>query len=415
MLRAYKYRIYPTEEQKVFFAKTFGSVRVVYNWALDLKKKRYEEQKETVRYTELSRLLTVEFKKEHEWLKEVNAQSLQSSLRHLDTAYQNFFSRKASYPKFKSKHDRQSFHNPQHCFVDFKNGLLTIPKVKGIKIRLHRKFRGDRIHNVIISKNRDGRYYASILVDTYEAPVPVSPVTSETTIGIDMGLHTFAVCSNGEVFDAPHFLKKEQKKLKHLSRMLSKKQKGSKRFEKTKTSIARVHAKIARKRTDNIHKITYWLTHENQVQTICVEDLDVRQMSRNKLLSYDVADAGIGQFLETLRYKCEWYGINYIKIGRDAPSSQRCYDCGHIYDALKMGARKWCCPVCGAKHDRDLNASKNIRYYGLMQTLPAERRDVKPADCPLVDDRPCALKSNDRMNREKGGDLGVPEAPMSLA
>lgn len=316
MLRAYKYRIYPTEEQKVLFAKTFGCVRVVYNWGLDIKSNLYKESKESIGIVALTNRMKSELKTEKEWLKEVNSQSLQMALRNLDSAFQNFFRKNGKYPNFKSKHDRQSFHNPQHCSVDFDKGVLNIPKAKNIKAVFHRKFKSDKIHDVTISKDKDGRYFASILVDTSGKPLPKRAVTKETAIGIDTGLKTFAVCSNGEEFAAAHFLKEEKRKLKLLGRKLSKKKKGSKAFNETKQRIAKVHSKVANKRLDYLHKITHGLTHENQVGTICVEDLNVKGMVRNKHLAYDISDAGIGMFYNLLAYKCDWYGINLVEIGR---------------------------------------------------------------------------------------------------
>lgn len=414
MLRAYKYRIYPTEEQEVLFAKTFGCVRVVYNWGLDIKSNLYKDKKESIGLVALTNRMKSELKAEKEWLKEVNSQSLQMSLRNLDTAFQNFFKKNGKYPKFKSKHDRQSFHNPQHCSVDFKRGVLNIPKAKNIKAVFHRTFKGDKIHDVTISKEKDGIYYASILVDTFEKPLPKKPISEDTAIGIDTGLKTFAVCSNGMEFEAAHFLKAEKRKLKLLGRKLSKKQKGSKAFDETKKRIARVHSKVSRKRLDYLHKTTHRLTHENQVGTICVEDLNVKGMVRNKHLAYDISDAGIGIFYNMLAYKCKWYGINLVEIGRFHPSSKQCSCCGYINKALTLSVREWFCPKCGATHDRDYNASVNIKYIGLA-TLRMERAEVKPVECPLVDDRASAPKKQRHHEAGKTISKCNLEAPKSLA
>ena len=413
MLRAYKYRIYPTDEQKVLFAKTFGCVRVVYNWALDLKSNLYKENEISISRFELQTRLRDGLKREKEWLKEVNSQSLQYSLLQLDAAFKNFFKKNGKYPNFKSKHDRQSFHNPQHCSVDFKKGVLNIPKAKNIKTVFHRKFKGDKIHDVTISKDKDGRYYASILVDTFDKPLPKKLVTKETAIGIDTGLKTFAVCSNGEEFAATHFLKEEKRKLKLLGRKLSKKQKGSKAFNDTKQKIAKIHSRVVHKRMDYLHKITHRLTHENQVGTICVENLNVKGMLRNKHLAYDISDAGIGIFYTLLAYKCEWYGVNLVEIGRFQPSSKMCSCCGYINKALTLSVRNWTCPECGANHDRDYNASVNIKKFGL-ETLRMERAEVKPVECPLVDDRASAPKK--QRHREAGKAISKCnlEAPKSL-
>ncbi len=390
MLRAYRYRIHPNEEQKVLMAKTFGCVRFVYNWALGTKSKLWKEEKKNISCYELQKLMAATLRKEHEWLCEVSSHALQFSIRNMDAAYQNFFKHGAKYPNFKRKADRQSFHSNLTHSVDFKKGLLHVAKIRNIKTVFHRQFKGT-IKDVTICKEKDGRYYASILVDTAEQPLPKRPVSPDTTIGIDTGLKTFAVCSNGEEFETPHFQKKQKRKLKLLGRKLSKKQKGSRAFIRTKLRIARVHSKIARQRLDYQHKITHRLTHENQVGTICVEDLNVKGMVRNKHLAYDIIDAAIGEFYRQLKYKCEWYGVNYIEVGRFEPTSKTCSVCGWKYKDLKLRERSWVCPECGTHHDRDMNAAINIREFGL-KALLLEREEVKPVECPLVDDRPSGPK-----------------------
>ena len=400
MLKAYKYRIYPTDEQKVLFAKTFGCVRYVYNWALELTTKSYENHKKNVYRKDLQKLLSGQLKVENKWLTEVNSQSLTYALLNLERAYKNFFKGLMGYPTFKKKNERQSFHNHQNCSVDFHRGMLNIPKAKNIPIVYHRKFKCKKICDVVISKEKDGRYYASICVDTYDQELPKKNVTDDTTIGIDTGLKTFAVCSNGEKFESVHFLKAEKRKLKLLYRRFSKKQKGSKAFNEAKIRIAKVHSRVARKRIDYLHKITHRLTHENQVGTICVEDLNVKGMVRNKHLSYDISDAGIGIFYTLLAYKCQWYGVNLVKIGRFQPSSKQCSCCGYINNTLTLKIREWICPKCGIKHDRDCNASVNIKNFGLA-TLRMGRAKVKPVECPLVDDRASAPKKQRHNERGK--------------
>jgi len=385
MLRAYRYRIYPNEEQKVLMDKTFGCVRFVYNWALEAKKKAWEEERRNISQFSLEKMLTATLKKEKEWLREVSDHALRFSIKNMDAAYQNFFKHGAKYPKFKKRGDRQAFHSNHQHLVDFKKGLLHIAKIRNIKTVFHRPFKGT-IKDVTISKEKDGRYYASILVDTEQHPLPKRAVLPDTTIGIDAGLKTFAVCSNGEKFYAPHFQKQQKRKLKLLSRRLNKKEKDSRAFNETKQKIARLHSKIARQRMDYLHKITHRLTHENQVHTICVEDLDVKSMIFNKHISYDVNDAGIGMFYSMLAYKCEWYGVNLVKIGQFQPSSKQCSSCGYINKAQRWSDRSWVCPECGTRHDRDYNASVNIRNFGL-ETLLTGREEVKPVECPLVDDR----------------------------
>ena len=414
MLRAYKYRIYPTDEQKVLFAKTFGCCRFVYNWALNMKITAYKERKETLGNVYLTNLMKSELKAEHEWLSEVNSQSLQSALRNLDTAYTNFFRnpKAVGFPRFKLRKDRQSFLCPQHCRVDFEKGTITIPKAKDIPAVLHRKFKGT-VKAVTISMAPSGRYFASVLVDTDMRELPKSDVSRKTTLGIDLGIKSLAVCSDGCTFGNPKNLQKSLDRLAMLQKRLSRKKKGSANRNKARIRVARLQEHIANKRKDNLHKITHALTHDSQVRTICVEDLNVKGMQSNHCLAQAVGDASFGMFLTLLEYKCRWYGVNLIKIDRFAPSSKTCGKCGHIYKNLKLSERSWICPECGTRHDRDLNAARNIKEFGL-KVLPVERGEVKPADCPLVDDRPRALKSNGRKKQEKRGDICIPEAAKSL-
>ena len=415
MLRTYKYRIYPTDEQKVLFAKTFGCCRFVYNWALNMKITAYKERKETLGNVYLTNLMKKELKREHEWLTEVNSQSLQSALRNLDTAYTNFFrnTKAVGFPRYKSRKDRQSFLCPQHSRVDFSKHTITIPKAKDIPAVLHRKFNGT-VKTVTISMTPSGRYFASVLVDTDIQEIPKSATNSSTTIGIDLGVKTLAVCSDGRTFDNPKNLRKGQNRLALLQKRLSRRQKGSSNRNKARIKVARLQERISNQRKDILHKITYTLTHDSQVRTICMEDLNVKGMTRNHHLARSVADASFGMFLTMLEYKCEWYGVNFVKIDRFAPSSKTCGKCGYVYKGLKLSDRSWTCPDCGMVHDRDYNAACNIKEFGL-KALPTERGKVKPVDCPLVDDRPRVLKSNGRKKQEKRGGIMISEAAKSLA
>ena len=409
MLRAYKYRIYPTDEQKVLFAKTFGCCRFVYNWALNLKITAYRERKETLGIVLLTNLMKSELKTEYKWLSEVNSQSLQSSLRNLDTAYTNFFrnTKAVGFPKFKSRKSRQSFLCPQHCRVDFGRGTITIPKAKDIPAVLHRKFSGT-VKTVTVSMTPSGKYYASVLVDTNLQELPPMEKDASTTVGIDLGIKSLAVCSDGRTFDNPKNLQNSLQRLAMLQKRLSRKQKGSANRDKARIKVARLQEHISNCRKDNIHKITHTLTHDSQVRTICMENLNVKGMQRNHHLAQSVVDASFGMFLTMLEYKCRWYGVNLIKIDRFAPSSKTCGKCGYIYKGLKLSERSWTCPECGTHHDRDLNAACNIKEFGL-KALPAERGKVKPVDCPTVDERPRALKSRGSKKQEKRG-LSVSDA-----
>lgn len=401
MLRAYKYRIYPTDEQKVLLAKTFGCCRFVYNWALKLKIEVYEHEKKSVSYKTVQDMMVNELKKDKQWLNEVNSQALLNSIRNLDTAFKNFFrdTHEVGFPKLKSKKDRQSFQCPQHCVVDFGKGTITIPKVKDIPAVFHRKFKG-MVKTVTISMTPSRKYFASVLVDTDIEELPVTPIHDDTCLGIDLGIKSLAVCSDGRTFDNPKNLRRSLDRLKLLQKRLSRKQKGSANRNKARIRVARLHEYISNCRKDNLHKITYTLTHDSQVRTICMEDLNVKGMMQNHHLAQAIGDTSFGMFLTLLKYKCSWYGVNLIQINRFAPSSKTCGKCGYIYKGLKLSDRSWICPECGTHHDRDFNAACNIKEFGL-KSLPTERGKVKPVDCPLVDDRPSVLKSNDRKKQEE--------------
>ena len=414
MLRAYKYRIYPTDEQKVLFAKTFGCCRFVYNWALNLKIEAYRQEKKTIAYKEVQDRMVNELKKENQWLTEVNSQALLNSIRNLDTAYKNFFrdTHAVGFPHFKSRKNKQSFQCPQHCSVDFKKGTLSIPKAKDIPAALHRRFKGT-VKTVTVSMTPSGKYFASVLVDTDIQELPASPVQGDTALGIDLGIKSLAVCSDGRTFDNPKNLQHSLDRLALLQKRLSRKQKGSANRNKSRIRVARLQEHIANCRKDNLHQITHALTHDSQVRTLCMENLNVKGMQRNHYLAQAVGDASFGMFLTMLEYKCQWYGVNLVKIDRFAPSSKTCGQCGYVYKGLKLSERSWICPECGTHHDRDFNAACNIKEFGL-KALPTERGKVKPVDCPMVDDRPRVLKSRGRKKQEKRGDIGISEAAKSL-
>ncbi|EJX10240.1 transposase, IS605 OrfB family [gut metagenome] len=395
-------------------AKTFGCCRFVYNWALNLKITAYKERKETLGNVYLTNLMKSELKAEHEWLSEVNSQSLQSALRNLDTAYTNFFrnTKAVGFPRFKSRKNKQSFLCPQHCRVDFEKGTITIPKAKDIPAVLHRSFKG-AVKTVTVSMTPSGKYFASVQVDTDIQELLALPTQRDTTLGIDLGIKSLAVCSDGRTFDNPKNLQRNLDRLKLLQKLLSRKQKGSANRNKARIRVARLQEHITNCRKDNLHKITHALTHESQVRTICMEDLNVKGMRRNHHLAQAVGDASFGMFLALLEYKCRWYGVNLIKIDRFAPSSKTCGQCGYIYRGLKLSERNWTCPECGTHHDRDFNAACNIKEFGL-KALPTERGKVKPVDCPTVDERPRVLKSRGRKKQEKRGGIGISEAAKSL-
>lgn len=289
--------------------------------------------------------------------------------------------------------------------MDFGKGTISIPKAKDIPAVLHRKFKGT-VKTVAVSMTPSGKYFASVLVDTAIHELSASAIQGDTALGIDLGIKSLAVCSDGRTFDNPKSLQRSLDRLKMLQKRLSRKQKGSANRNKARSRVARLQEYIVNRRKDNLHKITHALTHDSQVRTICMENLNVKGMQCNHHLAQAVGDASFGTFLILLEYKCRWYGVNLIKIDRFAPSSKTCGKCGYVYKRLKLSERSWTCPECGTHHDRDFNAVCNIKEFGL-KALPSERGDVKPVDCPLVDDRPRVLKSNDRKKQEKRGGISL--------
>ena len=391
MLRAYKYRIYPTDEQKVMLAKTFGCCRYVYNWALEMKETLYWKHHTSVSEYDMNALVRSELREQAPWLTEVSSKAIEFTMADLYDGYDNYFEGRAEKPTKRRKHDRQHYHTRGSIKVNFKRGLLSIPGIKDIPCLFHRRFdtKKCKIKQVGIELLKSGVYNASILVDDGK-PVPTkAPIDPDKTIGIDTGLKHYVVTSDGLTDEPTHYAKEQKRKLKLLSRRLSKKEIGSRQFRVLKRRIARLHQHISNKRHDHIHKLTHYLAYENQATTICVEDLNVTGMVKNKHLAYNLQDASIGEFYRQLEYKCKWAGKNYIKIDRFAPSSKTCSHCGHVYRQLTLKDREWTCPVCGTHHDRDLNAAVNIKHFGLSEqkSVPLVRGEFKPVEQSLMDDR----------------------------
>jgi putative transposase len=386
VLRAYKYRIYPNVRQEVLLSKHFGCVRYIYNWGLNKKNEYYQKERKSIGYCKLSALLP-NLKKELKWLGEVNAKSLQQALRNLDVAFGKHFKEGRGFPKFKSKKDsRQAFGIPQYVKVDFENRMISIHKIGSIKAVFHRRFNG-KIRSATFSKTPTGKYFVSILVDDDKKIPKKDGINARKAIGIDLGLSDFATLSTGEKIENPRFLEKNLAQLQRQQRKLSCKVKGSKNRDKQRLVVARLHEKITNQRNDFLHKLTHKLTHDNQVDTICVEDLNVSGMIKNRHLSRGIADVSWSKFLEFLRYKCEWYGKNLLACGRFDPSSKTC-SCGAVNKNLKLSDRTWVCPDCGTViEDRDLNAAQNIKTFALQrqknigreppESTPAERRVPK--------------------------------------
>jgi len=354
--RAYKYRFYPTAEQEVMLARTFGCARFVYNHMLEVRSDAWKERQESISFAEISVMLTAMKKTpEYAWLSEVSSVPLQQALRHLETAFKNFFSKRARHPAFKSKHGRQAATYSARGFR-WNGRDLTLAKMSApLNIHWSRAIpKGAKVTTVTVSKDPAGRYFVSLLCD--DAVVAKSPVQGR--IGIDLGLSHFAILSTREKIEGPKALRKYEARLAVLQRRLAKKQKGSNRRAKLKLKIARLHAKIADIRRDFLHKLSTWLINENQV--IAVESVSVKELQDLRWIARLLADAGWYEFLRQLEYKARWYGRELIHIDKAFPSSRMCSECGHTLDELPLSVRKWTCPDCGAHHDRDINAARNI-------------------------------------------------------
>ena len=362
ILKAFKYRILPTDEQSILLDKHIGSCRFLYNLALEVKQTAYAGKQINISQFDLIKQLP-ELKKECEWLKEINSQSLQQSIINLDTAYTNFFKGRAEFPKYKSKSkSTKSFNVPQSVSVI--NGKLRIPKfTKGIDIIQHREFEG-KIKQCTISKTPTGKYFASILVETTSYCLPKQPITKENTIGIDLGIKDFLITSDGQKVSNPKYLKKAISKLKFVQSKYSK-NKG----KRTKQKLALLHEKVVNKRKDFLHKVSTQLVKNHD--TIALETLQVKNMVKNHKLAQAINDVSWGTFVTMLEYKAEWYGTNIIRIGTFEPSSKTCSVCGTINKELTLKDREWTC-ANGHRLDRDINASVNIKNFALRNHLSTE-------------------------------------------
>ena len=361
MLKSFKYRIYPNQNQKELLSRIFGQVRFVYNLGLETKISAYKGNKKYLSVFDLNNQVKELKDTECQWLKESPSQSLQMALRNLDNAYTNFF-RGAGFPKFKNKYTKQTFQLPQGVFLSENNEQIFIPKLKMVDIDLHREFKGE-IKTVTVSKSVTNKYYISILVDTKTIKPEKKPIKIETTIGIDLGIKDLAITSDGKKFENQDFLKSALKVLRVEQRSLSRKQRGSNRYLRQKLKVALLHEHIKNQREDYLHKITKFLV--DNYDTICIENIATSNLMKNKNLSFAISDVGWFKFKSFLEYKCEWYGKNLSVIGRFDPSSKTCSSCGTINKNLTLKDRTWVCQVCDNQHDRDINAAKNIRNFGL--------------------------------------------------
>lgn len=379
MIKGYQYRLYPTEEQKILMEKHFGCARLVYNVGLTFRQYAWAGGV-SVGYMDTQREL-VGLKKDNPFLKEVNSQSLQSSLKNLDVAFTNFFDNGTGYPKFKNRNSRQTFACPQNVYVDFKKGTLDIPKFDDIKVELHRPFKGE-IRSCTVSRTTTGKYFVSILVENNCALPEKKQITESTAIGIDLGLKHFLIGSNGVKKDNPQHLRRAQKILAWKQRKLSRKTFGSNRRKIARLRVAKQHEKIANQRKDFLHNLSNEIT--NRFDSVCMEKLKVRNMVRNHKLALSISDAGWGEFVRQVQYKCEHKGKNFSQIDTFAPSSKTCSCCEFVNVKLKLSDREWVCEGCGVVHDRDENAAQNIKRWGLEKLWRMERshQDIEVLPLP---------------------------------
>ena len=367
LLKAYRYKLLPTKAQEAELNQHFGNVRWLYNYALDLSNKHYAEHKKGLSRYDIQAMLP-NLKTEHEWLKKSNSQSLQVSIQNLEIAFKNFFNKRGKYPVFKKKVYGGSFSIPQSAKINFENNTVSIPKFKSIKAVLHRKFEGE-IRQATVLKTATGKFYISFLVETGEV-IPIKKTIDESkAVGIDVGIKDLVICSDGTKYENPKWYRKTEKKLKRMNRRRSRKVKGSANRQKWNRKVAKQHEKISNQRKDMWHKISHELLLK--YDTICVEDLAVKNMMRNRKLSKSISDAGWGMFFTMLKYKAEWQGKNIIEIGRFEPSSKQCNICGATNNNLKLKDRTWTCEN-GHTLDRDMNASINVKRFAFYKIINTE-------------------------------------------
>ena len=363
--KAYKFRLDPNEKQKELFAKTFGCTRFVYNHYLSLRTERYEKDKISLSYQDTAKNLP-QLKKQYEFLKEVDSIALQQVLRHQEISFQNFFSKRANYPKYKSKKNR----NCSYSTVCVNNNIriegnkLILPKLNKVRFKKHRDIpEGYVLKSVTVSKTPSNKYYASILFEYVEDIIPVVPLK---VIGLDFSMPNLFVASESDIKVEEEFLHNYRKSLDKLAReqrKLSHCQKGSNRYEKQRLVIAKVHEHVANQRKDYLHKVSRKIT--NSYDAVCIEDLDMQALSQALNFGKSVADNGWGMFTRFLEYKLADEGKTLLKVDKWYPSSKTCHICGHVLEELPLSAREWTCPVCNTVHDRDINASINIKQESM--------------------------------------------------
>ncbi|MEU4641003.1 RNA-guided endonuclease TnpB family protein [Micromonospora sp. NPDC023814] len=361
--RAYKYRFYPTPEQAEQLHRTFGCVRLVYNKALEMRARAYATERRSISYTQSSAALT-EWKRGAElaFLNEVSSVPLQQALRHLHAAYAAFFAKRARYPRFKSKRKSRASAEYTRSAFRWRDGKLTLAKMDApLDIVWSRPLPDGAVPSTVtVSRDAAGRWFVSLLVEDPTVQ-PLPPV--DTAVGVDAGLTSLVTLSTGEKVTNPRHERADRQRLARAQRDLARKEKGSANRAKARLKVARIHARIADRRRDHLHKLSTRLVRETQ--TVVIEDLTVRNMLRNHRLARAISDAAWWDLRAMLEYKAAWYGRTLVTVERWFPSSKLCSDCGRLTESLPLNIRTWQCP-CGATHDRDVNAARNLLAAGLV-------------------------------------------------
>ncbi|MDI6881024.1 MAG: IS200/IS605 family element RNA-guided endonuclease TnpB [Desulfitobacteriaceae bacterium] len=364
--KAYRLRLYPTEEQKTLIHKTIGCARYVYNKFLAMRNDFYNAEKKSLSYNQCSAALTgLKQEESSSWLQEVDKFALQNSLRDLDRAYVNFFECRARFPRFKSKHGKKQSYRTNftnnNIAVNLECRAIKLPKLGWVEFRTDKKLKEfpEKLVSATVRRTPSNKYYVSVICETEVKQLP----SVSTTVGVDLGIKDLAILSNGEHIPNPKYYRKSEQKLVRLQQAYSRKRKGSLNQEKARLQVARQHEKVANQRKDLLHQLSSKLIHENQV--VCIEELKVKNLIKNKKLAKSIQDAGWGMFRAMLEYKARWYGRIVSVVDPFYPSTKTCHNCGHKVPMLTLDVRSWQCPVCRSEHNRDENAAKNILNEGL--------------------------------------------------